>query len=241
MDVITAWLETAPEEMRVYCTPQTIERYLTAHRGDGKAATKGLEKTLAWRKETIAPTFKCITCESNPGGHCFFSLGPRSSDSAALIYGCPARASEGGEVEKTIAHCVNSLERQWSGSTQTWVWLVDFRGFGLSHSLQARLGMSFASIFKEHFPERLAAILLLNPPLLFKALVAAIGAVADARTIAKLQVVEGAGPTELCAVLESKHGITNPDTLAFLKECFTSESKPNNLPALPKGLEHLQV
>ena len=101
--------------------------------------------TAKWRATLVEPGFSCAVCAARPGAHCFVSLG-QDDEGAALIYGCPARASEGGEVEKTVLHCVNSLEKQWGAqgaAPQQWVWIVDFNGFGLTHAMQARLGISF--------------------------------------------------------------------------------------------------
>jgi hypothetical protein len=223
------------------------QRYLTAHRDSPKAALAGLEATAAWRATAIQPSYTCSMCAAKPGSHCFVSLG-RDSSGAALIYGCPSRASEGGEVDRTMAHCANSLEKQWegegeagSGISGSWVWVVDFRDFGFTHALQARLGIALATTFRDHFPERLKAIVLLNPPLLFKGLVAAIGAVADARTLAKLKVLEAPGPQQLCQRLRAEHGVENAEVLEWLQRVLTEPSVPGTLPPLPQHLLHLQV
>ena len=152
-------------------------------------------------------------------------------------------------MEKTIAHAVNCLEKQWGARAPaasgpdagTWVWVVDFRGFGVAHSLQARLGIAFASIFRDHFPERLKCILLLNPPLLFRMLVGAIGAVADARTIAKLRVVEAGSAGELCEALREGHGVNNPSVLEWLRVALTTDPVPGSLPPVPEAAAGLQV
>jgi len=230
--------------MKLFSADFTLERYLIANKLDVSKSLSGIKETAKWRQSAIIPGFVCELCRMKPGSHCFISLGLDAGGST-LIYGCPARASEGGEVEATMAHCVNTLEKQWGEVTgpsppQDWVWMVDFRGFGVSHALQARLGMSFASIFRSHFPERLKSIILLNPPILFKALVAAIGAVADARTLAKLKVVV-APDHELCEKLKSEFGVNDPEVLAWLNTAFSTPPTPGSLPPLPKHLEHLQV
>lgn len=242
LSALDALIAEASAEVQAYACPFTRQRYLSAHYNDAKAALKGIQDTVAWRASAIVDGFSCALCAQKPGAHCFISLG-QDSEGAAIIYGCPARAASGGEVALTVAHCVNCLEKQWGAAPaapQTWVWVVDFRGFGISHSLQARLGISFATIFKAHFPERLKAILLLNPPSLFKLLVAAIGAIADARTLAKLKVVEAPGPEELCAKLRDLK-IENAEVLSWLQQAFTDPPVPGTLPPLPPHVQHLQV
>ena len=240
---LAALVAQAAPAVQSYACALTQARYLTAHCGRPAEALAGLEATVAWRASAIQPGFACALCREKPGAHCFISLG-QDDEGDALIYGAPARASEGGEVPGTVAHCVNSLEKQWGAggaAPQRWSWVVDFRDFGFTHAMQARLGISFATIFKAHFPERLKRILLLNPPTLFKVLVSAIGVVADARTLAKLVVLEAPGPAELCQRLRAEHGVGNAEVQAWLLAAFTEPTTPGTLPPVPAHLAHLQV
>ena len=235
---LTEWAATA----QPFATPHTLRRYLAAHHTP-EAALRALKATHSWRAAAIDPAFICPMCAARPGAHCFIPIG-HDAAGAAIIYGCPARASEGGEVEKTIAHCVNALEKQFSAEPsgcQQWVWVVDFTGFGMTHALQARLGASFATVFRDHFPERLKAILLLNPPLLFRMLVGAIGAVADARTMAKLRVVEAEGAEAMCERLRAEQGVEDPSVLAWLGAALASPPVPGTLAPVPPGAAALQV
>jgi hypothetical protein len=143
---LRALLAAAPPEVQAFgAEDHTLLRYLVAHAHSAPKALAGLAATAKWRATLVEPGFSCAMCAARPGAHCFVSLG-QDDEGAALIYGCPARASEGGEVEKTVLHCVNSLEKQWGAqgaAPQQWVWIVDFNGFGLTHAMQARLGISF--------------------------------------------------------------------------------------------------
>jgi hypothetical protein len=252
-EALAALLARASPAAQAYAADElTRQRYLTAHNGSAQRALEGLEATAAWRATAIHPSYACALCQAKPGAHCFVSLG-QDAQGAAIIYGCPARASEGGEVARTVEHCVNCLERQWgaggggggggdAAAPQTWVWLVDFNGFGMSHALQARLGISFATTFRDHFPERLKTIVLLNPPVLFRMLVSAIGAVADARTMAKLKVVEAAGAQALCQRLRAEHAVEDAEVLAWLEAVLGEAAPtPGTLPPLPQRLQGLQV
>ena len=147
LQALQALLPSAsPAAQALGASSHTLQRYLTAHRDSVPKALAGIEATAAWRAKAILPGFSCALCAARPGAHCWVSLGC-TADGCALIYGAPARASEGGEGEGTLAHGVNSLERQWeggageaAGGSGQWVWLVDFREFGVTHALQARLG-----------------------------------------------------------------------------------------------------
>lgn len=85
-------------------------------------------------------------------------------------------------------------------------------------------------------------IILLNPPTLFKLLVSAIGAVADARTLAKLVVAEAPSAAALCSKLQREHAVGNADALAFLEAALSvADPAPGALPPLPPHAAHLQV
>jgi hypothetical protein len=239
---IIAWASEASPEIREFATHATIERYLSASRDNVLNAQRGIEATVSWRKDAIMPDFTCSACAASPGSHCFIPLGSDGGN-AVLVYGAPARASAGGEVAATVSHCVNALEKQWrnDGSRQ-WVWIVDFRGFGLTHALNARLGIAFAQVFKDHFPERLKRIVLLNPPLVFKVLISAIGAIADSRTLAKIEQIEFQTGAQACEQLAARLAITDSDILHWLSAALDEPSAlPNSLPPLPENAKALQV
>jgi hypothetical protein len=235
--------------IRAYATDGTLSRYLRAHNNNLTHAKRGLEATVLWRETSISSTFVCAPCkDTNGAAHCFIPLGTDASG-ATIVYGCPARASAGGEVTHTLAHCVNALEKQWTscdnldnhGSRQ-WVWIVDFKGFGLTHSMNARLGIAFASVFRDHFPERLSSIILINPPFIFKALIAAIGAIADARTLAKLHQVDVTTGTHAITVLKETYNVIDTNILDWLLAVFDApHATPGTLPPLPKDACKLQV
>jgi hypothetical protein len=237
-----AWASEASPDVREFASPATIERYLIAHNDSVTRAQRGIEATVSWRKAAISPDFVCSVCAAQPGSHCFVPLGADGGN-AVIVFGAPARASAGGEVSATVSHCVNALEKQWTndGSRQ-WVWLVDFRGFGLTQALNARLGIAFAQVFKDHFPERLKRIVLLNPPLVFKVLISAIGAIADARTLAKIQQIDFETGAQACEQLAERFAITDSDTLRWLNAALDEPSAlPNTLPPLPENAKLLQV
>ena len=121
------------------------------------------------------------------------------------------------------------------------IWLVDFKGFGLIHSLNARLGICFASIFKAHFPERLKAILLINPPFIFKALLSAIGSIADERTLNKLVQINVTTGQEVVRELDQRFGLSK-DIQIWLQDVFDMDDiAPSKVPPLPQTAQSLQV
>ena len=115
-----------------------------------------------------------------------------------------------------------------------WTWLVDFRGFGLAHAMQARTAAATLSAFSAHMPERLEAVVLLSPPGLFDALLAVLRPMLDARTAAKVHVVRPAGTgAALRADLQARlapHGVAHAPVLDWLAAVLEMEPVPGNLP-----------
>jgi len=243
MEELTAWALTQPPS--TFLTPHTLYRYLEAHRGDLAACKAALLQTLAWRASNLQHAgFTCKPCAARPGEHCFIPLG-FDATGAALIYGCPARAS-GSSVEETVAHAAHALEKSFAGedgdpAPRQWVWVVDFTGFGITHALQARLGLAFGYLFREHFPERLKKIILLNPPMLFRGLLAALSAIADERTVAKLTPLVAATPAGVVEALKEHHSVHSEEARAWLLEVLCAPPVPGTLPPLPPCAAALQV
>jgi hypothetical protein len=159
----------------------------------------------------------------------------------ALIYGCPARAGE-TNVEETMAHCIHTLEKQWpNDGAKRWIWIVDFKGFGIIHSLNARLGISFAMVFKQHFPERLKAIVLINPPIVFKALISAISTFADERTLSKLIQVNAVTGGEIIEKIHKQFGLGLETQVWLNKVLDDDDVTPTKLPPLPVSVQDFQV
>ena len=244
MEALQAWVATQPPS-DFLSLQHTLTRYLEAYRGDVEAAKAALLASVAWRAASLQPGFSCAPCAATPGEHCFIPLGADATG-AALVYGCPARASGSGNIEHTVAHVAHALEKQFAGeeggpAPRQWVWIVDFSGFGLTHALQARLGISFGGMFRDHFPERLKRIVLLNPPLLFRGLLAALSAITDERTAAKLTPVMAATPEEVVGALRDRFDVRSEEVLAWLREVLGSPPTPGTLPPLPPAAAALQV
>lgn len=78
-------------------------------------------------------------------------------------------------------------------SAATWVWVVDFTGYGFWHAMNGTsLASAFLKTFSAHYPERLGAVLLVDTPGAFSVLLGAVRLIIDARTMAKLHDVGGA-------------------------------------------------
>jgi hypothetical protein len=230
---LAAWrdgnAELTPSE-RAWCSEPTLRRYCIARNASAEAALKMLQDTLAWRKSALEPPLCCPRCDLDTTAHCFIPLGIDGTN--VFVYGSPPRASQ-TNVEDTVRHVVQSLEHCFDAhGCEQWTWLVDFKDFGLTHAMQARLGITFASVFAAHFPERLRSIVLINSPTVFSMLLAALRPFADPRTLAKVVTVTGE-PAVAAAALEA-HGVP-PRIRAWMRAALAAPSGPGRLPPLPAG------
>jgi hypothetical protein len=219
-----------------FCTPATLRRYAVARNGDFDAAVKNLEATLAWRAAGAVPPspLHCPACDTDPHMHAFFPVGI-DAHRRVVVYACAARAKT-NETEVTVRHMVQTLEHAWRatealGLHHQWVWLVDFAGFGLRHALQGRTSNAALASFSAHMPERLGAVVLLNPPGVFDLLLAAVKPFVDARTMAKVHIAR-CTPDTAAAVLRP-HGIPPDGPIAkWMAAVLAMPGTPGSLPPL---------
>ena len=223
----------------------TFLRYSIARKGDITAALNMYKASLDWRKIACTGKYSCPPCEKDPTAHCFFPIGTDIHNNP-VIYGNPPRASQ-TNVEETVRHVVHQLEYCWNPATseqgggdclgKQWIWVVDFNGFGMKHALNARLGISFASTFANHFPERLHTLFLLNPPTVFSILLSALRPFADERTLSKIHTINGNADTIIKEL--TKYGLNVKDnynhhnnsesTHSCSCTCSTSEYKTQSI------------
>jgi hypothetical protein len=240
-----AWAKTLDlnDADALFCSDLTFRRYVRACKGDTAAAQVKLRATLAWRAARGAARAPgvdrgCPLCDEDRRSHCFLPVGLGAPDTA-VVYGCPPRACT-TDVTPTIVHCVDTLEHIFEQEgVERWTWVVDFNGFGLTHALQARLGISFATVFADHFPERLAHLVLVNPPTVWNILLTAIRPFADARTMSKVISISGP-PASITSQLEAL-GLVQPAedkaecVLRWLEAVLAMTPTPGSLPPMPKA------
>lgn len=154
-----------------WLTDAELRRFLVATRGEPTDAITRLEATLAWRADRVSPGARCPECHARPTSHCLVSLG-LGAGGRPVLYASPPRA-ESTDPDAAVAHVACELEKNFAtpGAAAQWVWLVDMRGYTLWSSMaNTRAGIQMASVFSAHYPERLGAVVLLEPPSVFGAL-----------------------------------------------------------------------
>ncbi|KAI9012246.1 hypothetical protein DFJ74DRAFT_297258 [Hyaloraphidium curvatum] len=226
----------------------TLHRYLAARNFSPEPALSLLKGTLKWRATTIsrtlvppgAPHLVCEACTADPLAHCFILVGWDSSR-RPIAYGSQPRMKQ-TSPEGTVFHCMRFLELAWNhpASSGQFTYVVDFRGFGIREATQARLALTWASMFANHLPERLGSLVLVNPPGVFDIFYRAGKALADSRTLDKIKIVRGSTPAEAAAKL-AEFGVVEPGTVWWLERAFGSDPwtkdkeklRAGTLPRLP--------
>ena len=94
------------------------------------------------------------------------------------------------------------------------------------------LGIAFVKTFSSHYPERLGAIQLIDPPGVFQVLLKAVGAVMDERTAKKLASVTGASHAE--RMVELKKRLGDGPHMPWLRTVLDTPAG-ETLPAIPDG------
>ena len=218
-----------------FLTRATLNRYATARNGDFEAALANLRATLAWRVEHVPAVLSCPACAAEPQSHCFFVVGVEPSQRRVVVYASAAKARM-NEKDVTVQHMVHTLEHAWRATdalqlAPTWVWCVDFQGFSLWNAMQGSTSNGALSAFSTHMPERLGAVLLVNPPGVFDLLLAAVRPFLDARTMSKVHIVRG-DEKSIGASLE-KHGIVagaKDGLSSWLSRAMAMPGAPGNVP-----------
>lgn len=158
--------------------------------------------------------------------------GSVSASDAAPSAGAGSAESSGAAAMPTAAAAASASP---SVPCHTFTWLVDFAGFGFSHAMQARVGITAASILSNHLPERLHKLVLINPPGVFSLFLSAGRAVVDARTMSKLVTVNASSAAELEGILTRDYDMP-ADSARFVSEAhfMPGAGKPGVLPPLPE-------
>lgn len=123
------------------------------------------------------------------------------------------------------------------------VWFVDLRGFSLLQSgWNPGLGVAYARTLASHFPERLATLLLVEPPWVFSAFLGALRPFVDTATMSKVVTLgtrddaeawiagQLRAANEWCGGDANAPGREEAAVCAWLREAYALEPVPGNLP-----------
>mmetsp|Transcript_42480 Transcript_42480/g.104124 ORF Transcript_42480/g.104124 Transcript_42480/m.104124 type:complete len:305 (-) Transcript_42480:114-1028(-) len=217
--------------------PRTLRRFAVARRGDTDGAKKQIQKCCAWRDKHLSLPISALTCpdcEKDVRNHCFFSLGPDHLG-RNVVYACARRALI-NEAHGASQHMARTLEIGFArpGAASTWVWIVDFNGFGVHDAMQFTTSATVLSVFQDVYPECMGSVVFINPPSVLSILVSAVKKLLDERTMGKITSVKIKGG-DLEGARACPHLSTlSEDQKEWLSKALAMKPTAGNLPPTTK-------
>ncbi|ONK60745.1 uncharacterized protein A4U43_C08F22110 [Asparagus officinalis] len=191
VEEVKALLGPLPDKFSRYCSDACIRRYLTARSWNVRRATKMLKGTLKWRLENKPEEIRWedIAHEAETGkiyrsnfvdkyGRIVLVMRPR---------GCQSTNSTQGQI-RYLVYCMENAILNLPEDQEQMVWLIDFHGFTMSN-ISVKVTKETANVLQDHYPERLGAMILYNPPKIFESFWMVVKPFLEAKTNKKVQFV----------------------------------------------------
>ncbi|KAL7607663.1 hypothetical protein Lser_V15G12462 [Lactuca serriola] len=175
-----------------FCTDACLKRYLEARSWNLEKAKKMLEDTLEWRSNYKPHEIRWEQVEEEG------KTGKVSRANFVDRFGRPVLIMRPGKQntktgEGNVRHLVylieNAILNLPEGQEQM-SWLIDFTGYSMNATnIQPKTARDIINVTQSHYPERLAIIVLYNPPKIFQALFKVISYFIDPKTYLKIKFV----------------------------------------------------
>ncbi|KVI02830.1 hypothetical protein Ccrd_018868 [Cynara cardunculus var. scolymus] len=158
-----------------FCTDACLRRYLVARNWNLEKAKKMLEETLEWRSNYKPEEIRWHEV-ANEG-----ETGKVSRANFVDRCGRPVLIMRPGKQNAIL----NLPEGQEQMS-----WLIDFSGYSMNASnIQLKTTRDILNVLQNHYPERLAIVVLYNPPKIFQAFYKVVSYFIDPKTHQKIKFV----------------------------------------------------
>lgn len=174
-----------------FCSDACLRRYLEARNWSVHKSKKMLEDTLRWRA-TYQPEkirWDEVAIEGETGKVYRADFRDRFGRSVLILN--PGKQNTTSE-DNQLRHLVYLLENaiiNLPPDQQQMVWLIDFSGWSLSNYVPIKTTRETINILQNHYPERLGAALLYNPPRIFEAFWKIVKYFLDLKTFEKVKFV----------------------------------------------------
>ncbi|CAH1413569.1 unnamed protein product [Lactuca virosa] len=175
-----------------FCTDACLRRYLVARGWNLEKAKKMLQDTLEWRSNYKPHEIRWEQVEEEG------KTGKVSRANFVDRFGRPVLIMRPGKQntktgEGNVRHLVylieNAILNLPEGQEQM-SWLIDFTGYSMNATnIQPKTARDIINVTQSHYPERLAIIVLYNPPKIFQALFKVISYFIDPKTYLKIKFV----------------------------------------------------
>ncbi|CAL9114597.1 unnamed protein product [Musa acuminata var. zebrina] len=168
-----------------------LRRYLVARNWNIDKSKKMLQETLKWRA-TYKPEeirWHEVAVEGETGKVYRADFQDREGRSVLVLRpGKQNTTSHDNQLRHLVYLLENAIINLPDGQEQM-IWLIDFTGWSLSNSVPIKTARETANILQSHYPERLAAAFLYNPPRIFESFWKIVKYFLDPKTFQKVKFV----------------------------------------------------
>lgn len=174
-----------------YCNDACLKRYLEARNWNVDKAKKMLEETLKWRAAYRPEEIRWheVASEGETGKVYRANFHDRQGRTVLVMSpGKQNTSSHDNQIRHLVYLMENAILNLPEGQEQM-VWLIDFSGMSLSMSVPIKTARESINILQSHYPERLSASFLYNPPRIFGAFWKVCKYFMDPKTIEKVKFV----------------------------------------------------
>ncbi|KZV47615.1 random slug protein 5-like [Dorcoceras hygrometricum] len=196
-----------------FCTDACLRRYLEARNWNVEKAQIMLEGTLKWRA-TYKPEeilWHEVAHEGETGKVSRANFHDRNGGTVLIMRpGKQNTSSPEGNIRHLMYLMENAILNLPEGQEQM-SWLIDFNGWSLNTNVPIKTARDIIYILQNHYPERLAIVVLYSPPKIFEAFWQVVKYFVDQNTFQKIKFVYP----------------NNKDSVELMKAFFDAENLPS--------------
>ncbi|XP_060195641.1 uncharacterized protein LOC132624904 isoform X2 [Lycium barbarum] len=196
-----------------FCSDACLRRYLEARNWNLDKAKKMLEETLKWRS-TFKPEeirWHEVAQEGETGKISKANFHDRLGRTVLIMRpGKQNTSSPEGNIRHLVYLMENAILNLPQGQEQM-SWLIDFNGWSLNTNISIKTARDIIYILQNHYPERLAIVVLYSPPRFFEAFWKVVKYFIDTKTFEKIKFVYP----------------NNKDSVELMKTFFDTENLPS--------------
>lgn len=174
-----------------YCTDACLRRYLEARNWNVDKSKKMLEETLKWRL-TYKPEeirWHEVAIEGETGKVYRANFHDREGRIVLVLRPAKQNTSSHDNQLRHLVYLIENAILNLPEGQEQMLWLIDFTGWSLSNAVPMKTARETANILQNHYPERLAASFLYNPPRIFEAFWKIVKYFLDPKTFQKVKFV----------------------------------------------------
>ncbi|XP_076898277.1 phosphatidylinositol transfer protein PDR17-like [Bidens hawaiensis] len=197
-----------------FCTDACLKRYLEARNWKLEKAKKMLEETLEWRSHYKPEEIRWdeVAQEGETGKVSRASFIDRVGRPVLIMRPGKQNTKTGDGNVRHLVYLIESALLNLPEGQEQMTWLIDFTGYAINASnIQLKTSRDIVNVLQNHYPERLANIILYNPPKIFEAFLKVLSYFIDPKTYLKIKF---AYPNDKASV-------------EILKSCFDIENLPS--------------